>query len=295
MKKILLVIFSMIIIFILLFTLICIWQRDNDFPRFSKDKSILHVKISMGNINHLYLFKNPKNIETFLALEKYFEHYQNIMNSQKNTVEVRYGYGLNYEKSYHNIPYDLFNELLNTTEALKQKQYMLTDDIDNVSKITLKSHIIEEKSIIIEDSNLINQIISFLKEYYNSPNFNNNSINYRLIHVCISIEDSISSFVIYSDYKKFFEFLKENNLYNDLLILPEHIESIEVIKGDCSKKITDKYLIEEILEKAYDGYNNNSEYYLKCKIDSTINSNHNILYCSFSKDTVPFNVKYLFD
>ena len=125
--------------------------------------------------------------------------------------------------------------------------------------------------------------------------FSNKLTYSKLMHVNIYIEDSTSCFTIYSDYKDFFTFLKENDLYNNLLILPEDIESIKVIKGNSSKIITDKYLIEKILECAYDGYSNISKYYLECKINPNINSNHNTLYCSLSKDNVPFEIKYLFD
>ncbi len=293
MRKNILIILSVIIIFILLFILFCIWQRNHDFSRLNK--SALYVSLSMGNISNVYVFKEKENIENFIALEKFFEHYQKNGSGQKNTVKVQYGYVGKYEKVYHNIPYELFNDLLNTKEALGQKQYMLNDDVDNVGKITLKSSGVEEKCSIIENEDLIKRIIGFIKTYYSLPGFSNNIKYSRLICVNIYIEDSKSCFKINSDYREFFEFLKENDLYDELLISPEDIEIIKVIKGNSSKEITDKVLIGKMLDRAYNGYYDISNYYLECKINPNINSNYDILYCSLSNDTVPLEIKYLFD
>jgi len=294
MKKFLTLVLIICIVIVLIFM---VQKISNNY--FTSVEKISEIKLYIEEpfLDGEYIFKEKENIGILLQLTeelKTFKSESDVNMSYKDIkFEIIYNNGTKKIISYEKIkPYpDLVSDILSTIEARKQRIPLLYEDTSNINKVTLKSQYPKMNSIEITDKEVIDEILLGLKEYYLSDKAINLDSLSRFMDIDVEIDGVTGTYKIYFDNDKLLNLLRELEIYDDLAITTADIKDMVLTKGNTSLEITDKGIIDIVMEKGYHGMNRTAVH-----IEATLNTSDDAkIYGCLRENEVPEEIEKLFE
>ncbi len=282
----------LIIVPIIIFLLIII----NHFY-INNTEHISKIKLSIyeNSDRKEYIFKDNENIKKLLEILEVLKTFQSEDNINEPYTDIIFSLIYNnnetIKKSYSIRPWrELFADIFNSTEFKKQNYWLFYGDVANTEKIVLKSKL-KNNSIEITNKETINSITKELQNYYLSDESIEKN-KYKLLSEDINIKflPSEKEYTLNWNNITLSELLKQEGIYNQLVITVEDIENIFLTKNSKKIEIKNKDLIETILKTAQHGSRGTSVITVEA-----ILKNSEKVYGSFLQDAVPQEIMELFD
>lgn len=271
----------------------------------------IQLAITGGPIeDYHYVLKEKENIQEALDVAKMLEDYKSPA-IETWMVDIEYAIinknGHEKKMTYKNIrPYDeLFETVLQSNEVRIQEMDLYKIDSSKITSIILSN--IAKEPIVIErasDEIWLEEFIENLKNYCLSEQyFDENRVTNPSCYVDIQLitepdatanaSEPIESYFIASDNEEGMELLRRKGIYEELLVMPEDIETMTLQQWDKQIVVTDQQLMQCVLEHYRDYHTNKS----KIEVEYTLKEGHDrsrTQYGSLLKDEIPKEVEALF-
>lgn len=284
------VLMGILILIVLLFGSQMFWNN-----LYLPKQNIAEIKIGIIDLDKTeYVFKETENINKLLEIEKELRKFKLekgiLLDDVDIEFEVVYNNGIKIKKVFKKMDDGLLKEVYDSVEGRKQRVKLLYMDFSNVDKLILESHRFKNNSIEIKDKKIIDEIILGLREYALSDKFIDDFSGFN--YVGVEFEEPKLSTAIASDNEKLFKLLKQEGIYNDLVITSSDIKEMRLIKGNTTLEITDKKIMDIALENCISGNVRESVVFLKATLKT---SDDDKIYCSFIENRVPEEIEKLFE